>query len=73
MNALDIIAANLAKPITHNVVSTYVDGATHVHGTRSAAQAENFAKGMRQRIGLNQINRESGKTVRIISVEIVAL
>lgn len=71
MNAL--IAAQLDKPITHNVVTVYEDGAERRHGVRSVAQGENFAIGERRKIGKDLINRETGATVRVVSVSIEAI
>ncbi|RWO06336.1 MAG: hypothetical protein EOS07_22115 [Mesorhizobium sp.] len=72
-----IIAARLAAPKTHGVVSTYADGATHRHETASLAQAENYATGERRKIGRDLISRNAdmtaGPIVRVVSVEIVAL
>lgn len=71
MNAL--IAAQLDKPITHNVVTVYADGEERKHGVRSVAQGENFAIGERRKIGKDLINRETGATVRVVSVSIEAI
>lgn len=67
------IAAALAMPMTHVVVSSYEDGATYRHETRSLAQAENWAIGERRKIGRDLISRQTGKTVRIVSVDIAPL
>ncbi len=68
-----LITAALAMPVTHSVVTTYADGATRTHGTRNAAAAENYAIGERRKIGRDLINRETGASVRVVSVEIAAL
>jgi hypothetical protein len=68
-----LITAALAMPITHNVVTTYADGAIRTHGTRNAAAAENYALGERRKIGRDLINRGTGATVRVVSVEVTAL
>lgn len=74
MNTLDLIAANLAKPITHRVVTTYSDGETLTHPARSAGAAENWAIGERRKIGRDLIRREfPHRRVRVVSVEVVAL
>lgn len=67
------IAAAMAKPITHLVVTTYADGSTRTHETRSAAQAENFAIGERRKVGRDLIRSETGETVRVTSVAVVTL
>lgn len=72
MNALDLITAAAAAPKTHAVVTTYADGATSRHETRSAATAENFAVGERRKVGRDLISRDGG-TVRVVSVAVVAL
>ena len=64
------IAAALAMPLTHTVMTTYADGKQRGHDTRSAAQAENYAIGERRKIGRDLIERATGKTVRVVSVEI---
>lgn len=72
MNALDLITAAAAAPKTHVVITTYADGATSRHETRSAATAENFAIGERRKVGRDLISRDGG-TVRVVSVDVVAL
>ena len=68
-----LVAAMLAKPITHEVVTIFADGTERRFGVRSAAQGENYAIGERRKIGRDLINRETGATVRVVSVEIEAL
>jgi hypothetical protein len=68
-----LITAALAMPITHSVVTTYADGAIRTHGARSVAAAENYALGERRKIGCDLINRGTGATVRVVSVEVTAL
>jgi hypothetical protein len=68
-----LILRELSKPITHNVVTTYADGTARVHGTRGPGQAENYAIGERRKIGRDLVNRNTGKTVRVVSVDIVEL
>lgn len=67
------LAAQLVKPMTHKVITLYADGAIKTHETRSAAAAENWATGECRKIGRNLIDRATGKTVRVVSVEVVAL
>lgn len=73
MTALDRINAALAMPHTHAVVTTFADGAERRFTTRCLASAENHAVGERRKIGRDLINRETGKTVRVVSVKVVAL
>lgn len=73
MSTPALVAAMLAKPITHDVVTTFADGSTRRFGVRSAAQGENYAIGERRKIGRDLVNRETGATVRVVSVEVVAL
>jgi len=73
MNALDLIARAQAMPMTHRVTTTYADGATKIHDTRSEGAAENFATGERRKIGRELIDRETGAEVMVVSVVISAL
>lgn len=73
MTALELIAAARARPITHHVVSTYACGKVETHEVRSMGAAENYATMVRRQIGRDLIERDTGKTVRRISVEIKAL
>ena len=73
MSVLDLIAAAQAMPKTHRVVTAYTSGKTRVHDTRSAASAETYAFGERRKIGRNLIDLDTGATVRVTSVEIIAL
>ena len=68
-----LVAAMLAKPITHDVVTKIADGTERRFGVRSHTQGENYAVGERRKIGRDLINRETGATVRVVSVEIEAL
>jgi len=68
-----LIAAALAMPKTHRIVTTYADGRTREFETRNLQTAENHAVLDRRNIGRDFIERETGKTVRIISVEVVTL
>ena len=65
------LARILAQPITHNVVVTYRDGTSRSLGVRGAKAAENNARGERRLIGRPLIDRETGRTVHVASVEIV--
>ncbi len=73
MNTHAFIAAQLAKPITHNVVTLFLDGTKRIHGTRSAGAAENYAIGERRKIGRDLINRETNATVHVLAVTIEAI
>jgi hypothetical protein len=70
MDTEAFLAAQLARPLTHRVTTTYASGATRTHDTRSAAQAENYAVGERRKVGRDLINRMTGETVRVTSVTI---
>lgn len=73
MNPLDLIAAAHAAPKTHAVITTYADGSTVRHETRSAAAAETWAIGERRKIGRALVDRATGAAVRVVSVETIAL
>ena len=68
-----LIAAALAMPKTHEVVTTYADGTVKRFLTRNLASAENHAVGERRKIGRNLISRENGSKVRVIGVDIIAI
>lgn len=68
-----LIAAALAMPNTHRVVTRYADGAELVHETRSFATAENWAVGERRQIGRDLLDRATGNTVRVVDVAIEAI
>jgi len=71
MSVMDLISAQLAKPITHNVITAYADGTSKTHGCRSAGGAENFATAERRKIGLTLFtDRTRTKTVRVVSITI---
>ena len=75
MNALIEAKLNaaLAAPMTHVVATHYADGATKRHEVRSLAAAQNWAAGECSKIGKQLVNRETGKTVTVVSVTIEAL
>lgn len=73
MNTMDLIAAALAAPKTHEVVTTYACGKVHRHPTRSAGSAEVHAGTERRKLGRDLIDRATGKTVRVVSVEVEAI
>jgi TPP-dependent indolepyruvate ferredoxin oxidoreductase alpha subunit len=73
MDAMDIINRALAMPKTHVVVTRYECGKERRFESRNIASAENWATGERRKIGRDLIDRETGATVRVVSVEIEAL
>lgn len=77
-----LILAALAMPLTHKVVTTYADGRVREFATRSRQTADNHAVLDRRNIGRDLIVRgtekwsggklvSKGRTVRIVSVEVV--
>ncbi len=69
-----LIAAQLSKPITHHVVTTWSDGETLTHPATSASAAENWATGERRKIGREVTRRRfPHNKARIISVEVIAI
>lgn len=79
MTAEQMIAAVLAKPHTHAVVTRFADGTERRFTTRSFATAENHAVGERRKIGRDLISRgddlghKAGDTIRVVAVEIVEI
>lgn len=72
-NALNRIAAEMAKPITHTVLIAYSDGTVNRTDMRSLAAAENFASRYRPLIGSHEyISRSTGAKIKIASVEVLA-
>jgi hypothetical protein len=65
-----LIAAALAAPKTHKVVTTYADGREKRFDTRNLASAENHATGERRKIGRDLVDRMTGVTVRVIGVTV---
>ena len=70
---MDIIAAALAAPKTHKVVTRYDNGSERTHETRSAQTAENFAVGERRKIGRSFIDRVTDKKITVVNVEVIKL
>lgn len=68
-----LIAAALAAPHTHKVVTRFVDGRERVFTTRSAASAETFAVGERRKVGRDLIDRATGAKVLIVAVEVMPI
>jgi hypothetical protein len=73
MDSLALIARRLAEPMTHCVITSYACGKTKRHETRSAEAAENWAVGERRKLGRDLLDRDTGKTVRVVSVAIEPL
>jgi hypothetical protein len=69
-NIHPLIAAALAMPKTHEVVTTYADGAIDRFPTRSLRTAENRAVLDRRNIGRNLIDPRTGTLVQIVSVDV---
>ena len=72
-NTHPLIAAALAAPKTHKVVTTYADGKVREFETRSEQTAEHHAVLDRRNIGRDLIVRETGGIVRIVSVEVAKI
>lgn len=69
-NMHPLIAAQLAKPNTHRVVTTYTNGKVREFATKSEQQAKNHAVLDQRNIGRNLIDRETNQTVCIMKVEV---
>lgn len=67
------LAEHLARPLTHRVTTVYATGATKTHDTRSEAQANNYATGERRKVGRDLIDRDTGETVRVVSVTVARI
>lgn len=68
---LQMIERIRKMPHTHKVVTTFEDGQVREHTTRSLASAETHADCVeRPKIGRNLIVRATGRTVRVVSVEV---
>lgn len=68
-----IVAAMLARPKTHRIVTTWTDGTVNELDTQSLRQAENHKITMSRFAGRDIISRETGQTKRVVSIEIVEL
>lgn len=64
------IAAALAAPKTHRVVTLFADGTERTHETRSEASAETYAVGERRKVGRNLLSGTTGEWVRVVAVVI---
>jgi hypothetical protein len=65
-----LIAAALAAPKTHKVITTYADGTVKRFDTRNLASAEMHAIGERRKIDRDLVDRVTGKSVHVVSVTI---
>lgn len=72
-NAMARINAALAMPKTHAAVVTFSDGSAHRLETRSEITALNHLDAYRHQVGKDLISRATGKTIRIVAREVVAL
>jgi hypothetical protein len=73
MDTEAFLQSHLAKPFSHCVTTLYANGTSKTHSTRSLAAAENFAKGQRQKLGRDLIDRATGESVRILAVTLSPL
>lgn len=73
MNAMDLIAARLAAPKQFRVTTVYADGAVKHHDTETVGQADNWAAGESRKIGRDLIDRMTGKSVRVVSVDVARI
>jgi len=72
MTADQMLSAIAAGPKPFRVVTTYASGVVKTLDCHSAGAAENHAFGERRKIGKDLIDRETGETVRVVSVEVCA-
>lgn len=70
MTTNPLIAAALAAPKTHKVVTVYADGTEKRFDTRSERTAENHAIIERRKIGRHLSGRMTGAPVRVVSVTV---
>lgn len=73
MNSMELIAKMQAMPKAFAVVTKFSDGTSRSHQTATRGQAENYAVGEGRKIGRVLLSRETGATVRVVSVDVVAL
>jgi hypothetical protein len=69
----------LARPMTHEVVTTFADGTERRFKVQSLGAANNHAVGERRKVGKDLISRgddlghKAGDIVRVVDVSVVAL
>lgn len=73
MTITDRLQTLANAPKTHSCVTTFADGTTRRLDQPSRIQCENHAILERRKIGRDLIDRWTGKTVRVVSVEVVAI
>lgn len=69
----NLIAARLAAPKKFEVVTLFADGTARSYKTETRGQADNYAHGERRKIGRVLINRDTGASVEVVDVYVVAL
>lgn len=62
-----LILAALAMPKTHQCVTLFADGTSHIHETRSERTAEMYAVLERRKIGRVLLSRETNKPVSVVT------
>lgn len=74
---MNSLTAAIAARKTHAVITTYADGTSTRHETRSAASAETHAIGERRKVGREVSTRNDDLTwrepVRVVSVAVIPL
>lgn len=70
MTIEQFIASKLSEPKIFKVTTTYQDGRTRQFETATLGQAENYAHTLKHKIGKTLKDRETGKTVKVISVTV---
>lgn len=73
MDILERIAARIAAPKHFRITTTYASGVTKTRDVETMGQAENWATGERRKIGRDLIDRGTGDTVRVVSVNITGI
>ncbi len=74
MNRIEeIIATRSSAPKAFRAVTTYDNGTERMHETETESQAQNWAIGERQKIGIPFVDRDSGEPVMRVSVTVEAI
>ena len=68
-----LISRMQSMPKAFAVVTRFADGAERRHETATEGQARNYAIGESRKVGRDLINRDTGASVRVISVDVVKL